>query len=1145
VDDKPEINGLNYPYYYNGGGVAVADLNNDGLSDIILTGNGVPSKIYLNLGKLKFRDITQESGFVFPGWATGVTVGDVNNDGYLDIFVCRSVSDKAELLQNLLFINNGNLTFTEKSSAWGLIEKELTIHAAFLDYDNDGDLDLYTLNHPNIINFKGSPTMAVDSKMREEVARLKINPNDYIQLTPGSTLIETGTDKLYENIGGKFVEVTHKAGLPAEHAMGLSVTAADINQDGYVDLFIGNDFIGQDFLYINQRNGTFVDSTIYYFPHLCYYSMGNDIADINNDALPDLIVLDMLPEDNFREKSAIQYMPLHFYETVFTSQNRRIPQFIKNHLYINTGKPPFLEIGQFAGIARTDWSWAPLFADFDNDGYKDLFISNGLKKDLNYFDVLQGEEIYKVGAKFSFNPQEMLRKLPDLRLPNYIFQNNRQYRFLPKMQEWGMLGAINTSGAAYADLDNDGDLEIITNNMDTVAIIYKNQSQEISKNHFLRILPFWKPQGAIAFHTKVWLYTPEGIQYQELKTTAGYQSCSEPILHFGLGKINKVDSIIVVFPNQQKLVLLNPALDKLHTLFATQALLKFTTTLPIQSPLLFEDQTKKRELNWSHTENKYLDFEYERLLLQKKSHVPPPLAIGDLNGDEMEDCIIGSSAMMTPTLWLQTKEGKFQKLQNCPWEKEKHADITAILLWDLDNDSDLDIYFVMGGNEVHKDTTLLQDWIYYNDGKGNFSKYPYPLPANNSNCIAAADYDKDGDLDIFLGGGSVPGSYPLAAGSYLIKNEKGILQDATETEAPELKIPGIINAALWTDFDNDSWQDLILCPEWLPLQFYKNEKGKLKRIEIEGLEYTSGLWQSIVGGDFDNDGDTDYIVGNWGLNNRLSNFVSPTSPLICIVTDIDKNGSLDPLVFYFQKGQYYPVTARKELFEQVPSLRNQFITFSAYGKATQNDIYKNVSLEGSLRYEIHTLTSCYLENLSKGKFRLIPLPLQLQWSPLRGLLVEDFDQDGNLDILATGNSQEPHPNLGYEYGSQGWFLKGKGDGTFEVLQHTGFRIEGSGRALALSISAKENQPLIWATQNQNQAKVFGLLPPFTPKSIWQAPHLLHSCWLELSGGKKRKIEFYYGSGYHSQSTRKVFFNIHSKNLLQYDHSSQTFQALKP
>lgn len=1147
LDDKPEINGLTYPYYYNGGGVAVADLNNDGLADIIFTGNGTPSKIYLNLGKLKFKDITQEAGFVFEGWATGVILGDVNNDGWLDIFVCRSVSEKPALLQNLLFINNHNLTFTEKAEELGLTEKELTIHAAFLDYDNDGDMDLYTLNHPNILNLKGNPPMAIDVKMQHEIARLKINPNDYIQLMPGSPLIATGADRLYENVDGKFIDVTEKAKLPQEHSMGLSVTATDINQDGWVDLFIGNDFIGQDFLYINQKDGTFIDSAFYYFPHLCYYSMGNDVADINNDALPDLIVLDMLPEDNYREKSSLQYMPLHYYENVFTSKNLRAPQFIKNHLYINTGKPPFLEIAQFSGVARTDWSWGPLFVDFDNDGWKDLFISNGLKKDLNYFDVLQGEQVYKIGTKINYKPEEVIQKLPELKLPNYIFQNNQQFRFIPKMKEWGITGALNTSGSAYADLDNDGDIEIITNNMDTVAIIYKNQTREIAKKNFIRVQPLWKKAGSIAYHSKIWIYTSAGVQYQELKTTAGYQSCSEPVAHFGLDKIDKIDSLIVVFPNQMRQVIKEPGINQLHTVVAPQANKTFLPMPHNKNPkiTLFEDQTQSRGVDFKHLENKYLDFEYERLLLRKRSLASPPIAIGDLNGDGIDDCVIGNSAFAPPIILFQTKEGKFEKSRSCPWEKDKHTDNTSILLWDLDNDNDLDIYFVMGGSEVQKDTSLFQDWVYLNDGKGNFTKYQKTLPANNSSCIAAADYDQDGDLDIFLGGGNIPGSYPLACGSYLIKNEKGILLDATLADAPELQIPGIINAALWSDFDNDGWIDLILCPEWQPLQFYKNDKGKLKKIEISGLEHTSGWWQSIMGGDFDNDGDTDYVVGNWGLNNRFAASVSPTSPLVCIAMDIDKNGSLDPLVFMKEKGKNYPVAARSQLFDQVPVLRNQFITYSSYGKATQDDIYRNISLEGALQFEIQTLASVYLENLGEGKFRLSDLPVHLQWSPIRGMIVEDFDQDGNLDVLTIGNSDEPHPNFGYEYGSLGWLLMGKGDGSFEAVGDVGFRMEGNGRALALG-TGSNNEMLIWGTQNQGKLKVFSLLPRFSPKSIWKVPDPTQSSyWLELNTGKKRKVELYYNGGYQSQNSRKIYLSKSCKKILKYDYSTRTFEPTKP
>lgn len=1058
IVENDSLNALKFEYIYNGGGVGVGDFNKDGLQDVFFAGNQVSGKLYLNKGDLKFEDITSVSGIQTPHWTTGVALVDINADGWLDIYLCNIYPNINKSAPNQFFINQGLKDgipiFKEMAAEMGLADQGYSTQAVFFDYDLDYDLDCYVLNNA-----------------LEEYNRNTIRPKN----TDGSA---RSNDQLYRNDNGKFKNVTKEAGILIE-GWGLGIGTADFNDDGYPDIYCGNDFLSNDLLWINNKNGTFSNQIYKYLKHQSHNSMGMDIADINNDGLPDLLTLDMMPEDNRRQKSMFP-APNYDYVNMYKYLDYQ-PQYIRNMLQLNNGtegrdrfsKPvtSFSEIGQMAGIYATDWSWTPLFADFDNDGWRDLLITNGYKKDVTDLDF--------ASFKASVNPfgstedrrekfEKSFDELIGVKKSNFIYRNKQDLTFEDVTEKWGMQRPSYSNGAAFADFDNDGDLDVVINNIDDVAFFYKNTliSKNNIKSNFLRIKLNGIEKNPSAFGTKVWIYYNNQKQYTEFTTFRGYLSTVEPILHFGLGNITKVDSIVVHWTDGRKSLATNIITNQTLTITQSEANTENTVIIPSQ-PTLFEEVTNKVELNWQHQENEFVDFKYQVLLPQRYSLNGPPLAVGDVNGDGLEDLYAGSSSGQLSQLFLQQVNGIF-KAQDF-LKKDSLCEETDALFFDADGDKDLDLYVVHGGYEFENEDKKYQDCLYLNNGKGRFTANSKAIPStvSSGSCVVANDFDKDGDLDLFVGGRVTPRSYPLPPRSYLLQNNHGIFKDITPVS---LQNPGMITSAIWADTDGDGWDDLIITGEFMSILLHKNEKGNFKN----GTKIApSGWWNTVTAADFDKDGDIDFVAGNLGLNSRFQ--ASVQEPVCLYAKDYDKNGSIDPILCRYIQGKEHPAHARDALVSQIPSLKKRFLLYADYGKKTFHDIFTTEEIKDALALKATQMRSCYIENQGNGKFAVRPLPNLAQIAPMNAILAEDVDGDEHLDLLAVGNSYAPEVQTGAYDASIGWILKGDGKGNFLPMPvtKTGFLADGEGRSL-VKIRTKNGNTLFLVGCNRGSLKVFQL-----------------------------------------------------------------------
>ncbi|WP_138994702.1 VCBS repeat-containing protein [Larkinella sp. C7] len=1110
ITENDSVNLIDYEYVYNGGGVAVLDVNLDGLPDLFFSGNMVPSRLYLNQGNLTFKDITESAGIRGDNWATGVAVADINGDTYPDLYVC-SAGVYGELRQtNRLYINNQNGTFTERAAQYGLAYTGFSTMAVFLDYDRDGDLDLFIATYAN-----------------ETWDTSVIHP----KITDGSG---KSADKLFRNNGnGRFTDVSKQAGLLVD-GYGLGVAVCDINNDHWPDLYVSNDYVDDDFIYLNNQNGTFTESAAKYLKHTSNFAMGNDVADVNNDGLPDILVVDMLPEDNERQK--LFSGAKNYDKFMMTLAQGYLPSYMRNTLQLNNGNGTFSEIGQLAGVHATDWSWAPLLADFDNDGYKDLFISNGYPKDITNRD-------FSVYNKYAASPDApnrlpenqheqhriMLRAVDELqgsKLQNYVFRNNGGDRpggdltFTKKSDAWGLRELSFSNGAAYADLDNDGDLDLIINNIDDPAFIYKNRANELKKHHFLRMKLIGDSLNTAGLGAKVWVYAGKnGVQYLENSPYRGFQSSVESILHVGLGANPVADSVVVRWADGRQTVLRDVKANQVLTIRHQDAVAK--PVLPAKpGPVLFEEVAARLGIDFKHQETEYADFKVEHLLPHKFSQSGPGIAVGDVNGDGRSDFFVGGSAGHAGTFFLQTADGRFT---GKTFDQDVMYEDTGTLLFDADSDEDLDLLVVSGSNEQMAGTSYYQSRLYRNDGKGNFSRDLAALPrmTDSGSCVVAADYDHDGDLDLFIGGRVYPGKYPLPARSYLLRNEGGKFRDVTEKAGGQaLSRIGLVTAALWTDFDNDGQIDLMVAGEWMPVTFFKNDKGRFTNVANSiGLQNTTGWWNSLASGDFDNDGDTDYVLGNCGRNSRYQ----PTAnePIAVYAKDFDQNGTLDPVLTYYLHGKQQVTHARDELIGQMTFMRKRFLKYADYAKGTFADVFTKDELTGAYVLTCERFESVYLQNEGHGKFTLKPLPTQAQFAPLFGMTSLDVDQDGNLDLLAVGNSYATEVTIGRYDAGIGLYLKGDGKGNFAPVPVTqsGFSATGDAKGLA-TLPTRTGQNLVLVTQNAGPLLAFAQL---IRKSQRVIPLQSTDAWAEitLANGQKRKQELPYGSTYLSQSARTL------------------------
>ncbi|MFN0274903.1 MAG: VCBS repeat-containing protein, partial [Chitinophagales bacterium] len=907
-NELKETFGLNYyryGYSYNGAGVAVGDVNNDGLPDLFFTGNVVPDRLYINKGNLQFEDVTEKCGInQKPGWSGGVAMADVNEDGWMDVYVCRMRYEEPEKRKNLLYINNQDGTFSEKAAEYGLDDDSYSTGANFFDADNDGDLDLYIVTHPT--DFKD-----------------KNKQKNYQKVEEGSNM----SNKFYRNDGnGKFSECHKEVGIN-NHGFGLSVTTGDINDDGWQDIFVGNDYIMHDYTYLNQGNGTFKEMSREVLTKTAYYGMGTDLADINNDGLLEMYTVDMDIEGNYGTKTFMQSNKQTFLRTLVNAGY--LQQYGRNALQLNNGMGKFSEIANLSGVSTTGWSWSPLFADYDNDGMKDLYVTNGFLKD-SHMDVM---EVYIKLTRAnrlsdSSDYYDLRKTLPDnsvLQWPNAMFKNNGDLTFDDVREDWGLYYPSMTYGGAYADLDLDGDIDLIMSNANFPAIIAKNNSEKMLTNKYLRVQlkgDKGNPQGLGA---KVYATVNGVTQYVQMETVKGYMSCSEAVAHFGLGQAEKVDKLVVRWLDGKENVLTNVPANQLLTIDKKDAV-KGSKTNNMMALNYFTNATTNLGIDYKAKENEFDDFDREFLIPHELSNMGPGISVGDVNGDGLDDFFVGAPKDQSGCIYLQNANGTFSKSDsyNANLEDKVSEDMGS-LLFDADGDGDKDLYVVSGGSDFPKDDMHLQDRLYINNnGKFSWAKDALPKMINSGSCVTGSDFDKDGDIDLFVGGRLVPGNYPVPAKSCLLQNNgKGTFTDVTEQIAPELKNAGLVSAALWTDINNDGDNDLMISGEWMPITVYENNGGKFTNItKAAGLSESTGWWNSLAGGDFDNDGDIDYIAGNFGINLKYK--PSNGKPLELFYDDYDKNGIHDIIMCYWQKDHLYPIKTRERMIEQMPEIATIF-----------------------------------------------------------------------------------------------------------------------------------------------------------------------------------------------------------------------------
>lgn len=1043
LTETEDLNMIEYLYFNNGGGVAAGDINNDGLTDLYFTSNQLPNKLFLNKGKMVFEDITLSAGVAGSGsWKTGVTMADVNGDNLLDIYVCQVGKYKTLTGKNQLFINQGNLTFKEEAKEYGLDFCGFSTQAAFFDFDLDGDLDMYLLNHS-----VHSSRSYGDVSLRYERDSL-------------------AGDRLYRNdeLNGRrvFNEVTKEAGIfSSQIGYGLGINVSDINNDGYPDIYISNDFHENDYLYINNGNGTFSEKLTESMEHTSRSSMGNDVGDINNDGLLDVIVLDMLPEDmKTRQMSGGEDdMELFNMKLKYGYHD----QFVRNTLQLNLGGGNFSEIGRLAGVYATDWSWSPLICDLDNDGWKDLFITNGIFRranDLDYVKFLTGGNRYNSSKDNSKVPdKELYEKMPLDPNTSYLYKNNRDLTFSNKASECGITKKSFSNGSTYADLDNDGDLDLIVNNINEEAFIYRNNSETRPNNHYLSVLLKGNMLNSKAIGGRVTIYSGGQQQIVEQFPVRGFLSSTSEVLHFGLDSSKIVDSLIVRWPDLSRQTIRTFQGDKLIKLDIKDAK---------RSALVAEIQSHNEKtfspvqiggLQFRHKEDSYSDFNRERLIPHSLTNEGPALAAGDVNGDGLEDLFVGGATAQSAMLFIQQKQGNFRPIK---FPDNTFSDDVDAAFFDSDGDGDLDLYVVHGGNELAAGDPLLADKLWINDGKGIFKEAKpgtLPFAANNGSCVRPCDFDGDGDVDLFVGSRSVPGAYGWSPNQVLLENEgDGHFTEVTDSRTKGLKTIGMVTDACWMDYDKDGDRDLVVAGEWMNVSIFQNDRGKFKDVTVSArLGDTSGWWNCLEAVDIDGDGDMDLIAGNQGLNSMLK--ASQKEPVEMFLNDFDNNGSPDQVICTYQKGNRYTVATLDELVSQMPDLNRKYPKYSDFAGKTIVGLFGQEKIGKSIVKKAVLFESCLFENNGEGTFSMKKLPVMAQSSPVNAILVGDFNSDGNPDLLLAGNNYQVRPSLGRQDASFGWFLAGNKSHEFKTLTpvQSGFEVHGASRKIVgIKISGKQH-----------------------------------------------------------------------------------------
>jgi len=1035
ITENEEANALTHENLYNGGGVATGDINNDGLDDIFFISNMGYNKLYQNLGDMKFKDITKSSGLEGrAGWKTGVIMSDVNGDGLLDIYVCFSGKGSPELRRNELYINKGNLIFEEKAKEYGLDDPTYSTIGAFFDYDLDGDLDLI-LVATNVIVIRG---------MDFEEAR-KVN-DPY------------AGDKLFRNDGNRFVDVSLSSGI-ISNAMGygLGVNISDLNKDGLPDIYVTNDYIEPDYLYINNGDGTFTNKLTDYIQHISQSAMGCDIADFNNDTWPDIFTADMLPADNRRIK--LLYGPDNYMQYALAVMAGYYHSSMRNMLQLNNRNGTFSEIGQLAGISNTDWSWAPLFADFDNDGWKDFFISNGYFKDYTDRDFLKYKNDYfSQQVRMNAKPDTFMltKSMKSTPLHNFIFRNNKDLTFSDKTIEWGLEKKAFSTGSAYSDLDNDGDLDLVMSNQNETASLYRNMVRETDPgSSYLTIKLKGTGKNTFGLGSKIYLYIGESVQYLENMPIHGYQSTVTSNLHFGLNGNDFADSIRVEWPGGK--VSLLKKVKANQTIVISESMDKQSSKKSVSPSAVFS--VVESLVPFEHREYGSNDFKRQPLLTYMPSPCGPVMAIADVNGDKLPDILAGGAKESPGKLFIQSADGKFRASPFFNYKEDFNCTDGDAIFFDADNDGDQDLYIASGGyNDYTRSDNALQDRLYFNTGSGRFARRTDVLPPMlaSKSCVKPADFDGDGDTDLFVGGRLIPGEYPKPQLSFLLVNDgTGKFTNSLESMIPELKAGGMVSDAAWVDLNKDKWPDLVICGEFMPIRVFINEKGK-KFTEATKTYFNqpeSGLWNRIALSDFDKDGNMDMVAGNWGTNSQFK--CSPQKPIQVTFKDFDNNGSVDPILTYYLDGKSYPFATRDEMLAQIPVLRRKFPDYKSYADAQITDIFQESDLKSAAVLTINELRTVYYKNTGT-RFEKQELPIEAQFAPVFAIETMDYDKDGNLDLILAGNQNAACVRLGVIDANFGQLFKGDGKGNFRYIPQSASGLSLSGDVKSMKVITVKN-----------------------------------------------------------------------------------------
>lgn len=1062
LEFRQRFNIYTYRNFYNGGGVGLGDVNNDGLIDIYFTSNMGDNALYLNKGNLTFEDITQKAGVAGRrSWSTGVSMVDINADGLLDIYVCNSGIAKNDDQKNELFINNGDTTFTERAEKYGLADPGLSIHASFFDYDKDGDLDMYLVNN----SFKAIGEFDLENNLRDQRDPL-------------------GGDKLFRNDNGSFTDVSEEAGiLGSIIAFGLGVTVGDINRDGWQDVYISNDFFERDYLYINNKDGTFSEQLEQQMRSISAASMGADMADIDNDGWMDLFVTEMLPEYDARLKTVTTFESWPNYQKKL--DNDYYHQFTRNMLHLNNGDDTFSEIGRLAGVEATDWSWGALIADYDNDGRRDIFVSNGVLQDLTNQDYLRyianPRTVQSIITSKDVNFRQLIDTIPSNRIHNYLFENQGDLRFQNRANQWGIGDKTHSNGSAYGDLDNDGDLDLVLNNLNMPSSIYENQTNTLHPGqHHLQIKLNGSHKNKDAIGAQVTLKTGKTMFFAEKMPMRGFQSSVDPKMHFGLGSTTTIDTVTVNWPDGKRTQLTNLPVDTLLVLHHGDT--KSSTdgrankTQEPERPVFESLDADKTGIDFIHKENTFNEFKRNKLLFHMNSTEGPPVCVGDVNGDEREDIFIGGAKGQSSALYLQNRNGNnFTRSTPKAFKLQRQSEDTDCEFFDADDDNDLDLYVTSGGVQFSSASSGLFNHLYINMEDGKFvmaDQSNTGLGFESTAAVTATDYNGDGNTDLFLGNGMKLFKYGEPAAGYLLTNngdQSTTFSDVTAKKAPALKQLGLVTDAEWIDYDADGDQDLLVAGRWMPLRIFENENGLLSEVTEEaGLGKTNGWWNGIEVADFNNDGYLDFAAGNLGLNSRFK--ASPEKPMRIYVNDFDYNGSTEQIITRYEGKEAYTLALRHNMLGVIPGLKRKYPDFADYKNQTIYDIFDEEEIEESTQLEMYELRSKVFLNQNGSSFTSHALPLRAQFTPLYGLKALDANNDGHTDLVIGGNLYNVKPELGPYDAGVGGFLKGDGNGEFTYVPSESSGIFNSNRQQVRAIRSVKVGGEHWLLMGVNDGK---------------------------------------------------------------------------